>query len=276
MPDTTWDVHVIEYARANKQPIGSLVQGVFEGTVDTPFSFVLAQRDDRTVLLDTGHMDEGIGAEMNLRFDIPTWISPLRMLAELGVQPEGVTDILVSHAHFDHMGSVSKFPNATLHIQKREWLSWIEAMALPRQFGFLTLAINPDDLRAVFDASVEHRLNLLDGDAEDLLPGLHAYDGKGHTMGAQFFAVETARGRMVVAGDCVYAAKNLRGLADDGVYAPLAFGVGSIWDQLVAMDRIRKMIAGDMDRLIILHDFKRWAHLPLVKEVEGFRIVRAS
>ena len=38
------------------------------------------------------------------------------------------------------------------------------------------------------------RLNLLDGDTEDLLPGLHAYDGKGHTMGAQFFAVARPKG----------------------------------------------------------------------------------
>ena len=35
---------------------------------------------------------------------------------------------------------------------------------------------------------------LLDGDTEDLLPGLHAYDGKGHTMGAQFFAVARPKG----------------------------------------------------------------------------------
>ena len=277
MPDNIWDVHILEYARADKQPIVSLVQGTYEdGTVDTPFSFILAQRQGRNVLIDSGHMNEGIAAEMNRKFDIPTWISPLRMLAELGVRPEDVSDILISHAHFDHMGSISKFPNARLHLQKREWLSWMEAMALPRQFGFLTLAINPDDLRAAFDASVEHRLNLLDGDAENLLPGLHAYDGKGHTLGAQFFAVETARGRLVVSGDCVYGAKNLRGHDDDGVYVPLAFGVGSIWDQLIAMDRIQNQIGGDMDRLIILHDFKRWEHLPVVKEVEGFKIVRAS
>ena len=276
MADDSWDVHVLEYARADRQPLASLVQGVFDGTVDTPFSFVLARRGDRVVLIDSGHMNEGIAAEMNRRFGIPTWISPLRMLAEVGVAPADVTDILISHAHFDHMGSIGEFPNARLHLQKREWLSWMEAVALPKQFGFLTLAVNPDNLRSALDAAVEHRLNLLDGDTENLLPGLHAYDGKGHTMGAQFFAVDTPRGRLVVAGDCVYAATNLRGHDDDGVYVPLAFGVGSIWDQLVAMDRIQKQIQGDMDRLIILHDFKRWSHLPLVKEVEGFRIVRAG
>jgi len=51
---------------------------------------------------------------------------------------EDVTDIVLSHAHFDHMGSIGKFPKARLHIQKREILSWHEVMALPPQFGFLT------------------------------------------------------------------------------------------------------------------------------------------
>ena len=80
----------------------------------------------------------------------------LGMLEAMGVSPTAVTDIVLSHAHFDHMGSIGKFPNAMLHIQKQEILSWHELMALPRQFGALTEIINPDDLRRAFDASVEH------------------------------------------------------------------------------------------------------------------------
>ncbi|MEZ5669556.1 MAG: N-acyl homoserine lactonase family protein [Alphaproteobacteria bacterium] len=277
MSDRTWELYVIEYARAHQQPVDSLVLGAHDdGAVDLPFTFVLARNGNRNVLIDSGHMNDGMAAVMNERFGIPHWISPLRMLAELGVQPADVSDILISHAHYDHMGTIAHFPNATVHIQKREWLSWMEAMAMPKQFGFLTLAINPDDLRAGFDAAVEHRLHLLDGDADDVVPGLHARDGKGHTLGSQFFAVETARGRLVVSGDCVYSLKNLRGHADDGVYAPLAFGVGAIWDQLIAMDRIQKEIAGDTGRLIILHDFRRWQGLPVVKQVDGFVIVKAA
>jgi hypothetical protein len=52
------------------------------------------------------------------------------------------------------------------------------AIALPRQFGFLTEFINPDDLRPTFDAAVEHRLNLVDGDVDDILPGLHLRLGR--------------------------------------------------------------------------------------------------
>lgn len=272
-----WDVYVIEFARSKDQPMDGLISGAHaDGVVDLPFSFVMARRGDRVALIDTGFMTEGIGAEMAVRFGIPYWISPLRMLAELGVAPEAVTDIVISHAHFDHMGSIGKFPKARIWIQKRELLSWHEAMALPPQFGFLTAIINPDDLRDAFDASVEHRLTLLDGDKDDIVPGIHVRFGEGHTMGQQFVVLETARGRLVISGDCVYDVRNIKGYNNDGVYVPLANGVGSIWEQLKTMDRINTEIGGDLDRLIILHDSRRWPGLPLVREIEGFRILKAS
>ncbi|WP_210527605.1 N-acyl homoserine lactonase family protein [Rubellimicrobium arenae] len=273
----TWEVFVLEYARAKDQPVDSLINGTHDdGLMDTPFAFVFARSGGRNVLVDTGFMREGIGAEMSERFNVPEWISPLRLLAELGVAPEDVTDIVLSHAHFDHMGSIHKFPRARLYIQKSELLSWHEAMALPRQFGYLTAIINPDDLRSMFDASVEHRVTLLDGDRDNLLPGLHARFGPGHTIGQQFVVLETARGNVVVSGDCVYGARNLTGHSHDGVYVPLNNAIGSVWDQLRTMDRINDAIQGDLGRLIILHDVERWKDMPVQAEVEGFKIVRAA
>jgi len=272
-----WDVHVIEFARSKQQRMAGLIHGAPPDEVhDLPFSFVLARNGTSTVLVDSGFMREGSGEAMSRKFGIPYWISPLRMLAAMDVAPEDVTDIVLSHAHFDHMGSIGEFPKAHLHIQRREILSWHEAMALPKQFGFLTEIINPDDLRRAFDAAVEHRLHLVDGDVDDLLPGLHVRLGEGHTMGQQFIMLDTARGRLVVSDDCVYSRRNLCGHHHDGVYVPLANAIGSAWDQLKTIDRISKAIKGDLDRLIILHDAERWKAMPVVKEIEGFSIVKMS
>jgi glyoxylase-like metal-dependent hydrolase (beta-lactamase superfamily II) len=271
-----WELYVLEYARSRNQPVASLIQGAFdEGVMNVPFAFVLARNGQRNVLIDSGFMNKGGGAEMATKFDIPWWISPVKLLGELGVSAEQVTDIFISHAHFDHMGGIGEFPNAMIYMQKREYLSWLEAMALPPRFGFLTLAVSPDDLRSALDASVEHRLTLLDGDKDNVLPGIHARFGEGHTLGQQFVAVESAKGRMVVSGDCVYAARNITGNNNDGVYVPLAFGVGSIWEQLKTIDRINDEIAGDISRIIILHDADRWSKMPIIKEIDGFRILRA-
>ncbi len=276
-PAGAWDVHVIEFARSRRQRMAGLIHGAPPDEVhDLPFSFVLARRAERVVLCDTGFMREGSGEAMAVKFDVPFWISPLRMLAEMGVAPGDVTDIVLSHAHFDHMGSIDRFPKARLHIQKREILSWHEAIALPPAFGFLTEIVNPDDLRHAFDAAVDPRLNLVDGDVDDLLPGLHLRLGTGHTMGQQFVIIETGRGDLVVSGDCVYSRCNLCGHDHSGVYVPLTNAIGSAWDQLKTIDRIHRAVGGDLDRVIILHDAERWPGRPIVREIEGFRIVQAS
>ena len=277
MAQAQWTIHVIEYARSKDQPWVDLINGMYQdGTMDLPFSFILAQHGDSNVLVDTGFMKSEEGANFADKFGIPLWISPLRMLGELGLAAGDITDIIVSHAHFDHMGSIGQFPRARIYLQKQELLSWHEAMALPPQFGYLTQIIDPDNLRSAFDASVEHRLTLVDGDHDNLLPGIHVRLGQGHTMGQQFIIVETARGRLVISGDCVYSTRNLTGHKHDGVYQPLNNAVGSVWEQLKTMDRINTELGGDLDRLIILHDSERWKGLPIVREIDGFRIVKAA
>lgn len=272
-----WEVFVVEYARSKDQPVATLIQGAYDkGAIDLPFAFVLARSGKRNVLVDCGFMKEGNGIAVAEKFGIPTWISPIRMIAEMGVSPEDISDIVLSHAHFDHMGSVEKFPNAKLHLQKRELMSWIELMAMPRQFGFLTEVLDPDDIYSALDAAKEHRLMLVEGDQDDVVPGIHVRSGPGHTVGQQFVILETAKGRVVVAGDCIYGSQNLTGRNNDGVYIPLGSGIGSVIDQLKSFDKINKEIAQDLDRLVILHDFDRWARFEMMREVDGFRIFRVA
>ncbi|SDB37389.1 N-acyl homoserine lactonase family protein [Bauldia litoralis] len=273
----TWDLFVLEYARSHQQPWVDLISGMYEdGKVDLPFSFMLAQQGDRNVLIDTGFMQGEGSSGFSEKFGVPNWVSPVRMLEEVGVSADAVTDIVITHAHFDHMGSVGEFPNANLIIQKSELLTWYEAIALPKRFGYLTAIIDPDNLKTALEASIEHRVTLVDGDKDNVLPGLHVRLGSGHTVGQQFVIVETGRGRLVVSGDCVYSRMQITGRDNDGVYIPLNNATGCVWDQLKTIDKINTEIGGDQERLIVLHDIDRWPGLPLVKEVEGFKIVKAG
>jgi glyoxylase-like metal-dependent hydrolase (beta-lactamase superfamily II) len=273
-----WEIFVLEYARSKDQPVATLLQGAYDqGVIDLPFAFVLARSGSRNILVDCGFMKEGNGIAVAEKFGIPSWISPVRLVAEMGVDAADITDIVLSHAHFDHMGSIEKFPNARLHLQKRELLSWVELFALPRRFGFLTAVFDSDDLFNALNAASQHRLMLIDGDKDNVLPGVHVRTGEGHTFGSQFITLETAKGRVVVAGDCIYGAGNILGKNNDGVYTPLGSAIGSAWEQLKSIDRINDEIAGDMDRLVILHDFDRWKRFEMIKEVEGgFRIFKAA
>jgi glyoxylase-like metal-dependent hydrolase (beta-lactamase superfamily II) len=272
-----WDLFVIEYARSHQQPWVDLVSGMYEdGRVDLPFSFMLAQRGDRNVLIDTGFMQDERSSGFARKFGIPNWISPVRMLSEIGVAADRITDIVITHAHFDHMGSIAEFPNAQIIIQKSELLSWYEAIALPPRFGYLTAIIDPDNLRTALEASIEHRVTLVEGDKDNVLPGIHVRLGSGHTIGQQFVIVETGRGRLVISGDCIYTRRQFTGRNNDGVYMPLNNATGSVWEQLKTLDKLNTEIGGDQKKLIVLHDIDRWAGLPLVKQVEGYKIVKAG
>lgn len=279
MSDTSdvYEVFIVEYARSKNQPVASLLLGVYNrGNVDLPFSFVLARNARRTVLIDTGFMREGNGDAMAEKFGIAAWVSPLRLLAELGVAPESVTDIVLTHAHYDHMGAIEQFANAHLYIQKRELLQWIEAMAMPARFGFLTAALDPDDIHEVLNATVEHRVTLLEGDVRDVLPGIHVVLGAdSHTFGSQYVVVTTSeRGEVIVAGDCAYSYANLTGIDGSGTYIPLGFGIGSHYESLKVMDRMMRDVDDDLNRIIVLHDFERWSRFAEVTTLEGFKIAR--
>lgn len=272
---TNWSLHLLEFARSRPQPWVNLISGMAgAGTVELPFSFCLAVSGERKVLIDTGFMETE--ASFSRKFGAHEWVSPVRLLDELGISPEEITDIVLTHCHFDHAGSVAEFPNAMIHVQRSELLSWYEAFALPKRFSHLTMIVDPDNMRAMLEASFDHRINAIDGDRDDVLPGIHVRLASGHTIGHQFVIVETIAGRRVVSGDCVYNKCQLTGHGDSGVFVPLNNAVGSVWEQLRSLDKLNEEMSADLGNLVILHDPERWRGQVVETEVDGFRIVRIA
>jgi glyoxylase-like metal-dependent hydrolase (beta-lactamase superfamily II) len=65
----------------------------------------------------------------------------VRQLVQLGVRPESVRHIVMTHLHFDHAGGLPDFPHAQVHVHRRE----VDAMQHPR--GWMELAYDRDDFR---------------------------------------------------------------------------------------------------------------------------------
>lgn len=162
-------------------------------------------------------------------------------------------------------------------MQKRELFAAIEALALPKRLGFMAEGYELADVQAVLNATAEHRLCLLDGDRPGLRPGLHARAAPdSHTLGSQWASFDTARGRVAVAGDCVYCRANLAAARPDGMHRPLGFAQGSALGQLRAMEAISAEVDNDLSRLVLLHDPDRWVGGKMVAEVEGMAVVRVA
>jgi glyoxylase-like metal-dependent hydrolase (beta-lactamase superfamily II) len=101
-------------------------------------------------------------------------------LGEIGLEPDAVDFVTISHLHFDHAGGTSRFPKARFIVQRRE-LEYA-AGALPHH-GAARSAFVAEDVLALVRLDWEGRVLLVDGDAEAVVPGLDVYPTPGHTAG---------------------------------------------------------------------------------------------
>lgn len=169
---------------------------------------LLLRGHGRTILVDTG-----VGHKADAKFEQIYAVDHehstlLGSLSDLGVAPEAVTDVILTHLHFDHAGGATTrdsdgtlrptFPEATVYVQRTHW-DW--AHESEREAASF-LAENMDPL----DAS--GRLSLLDGD-EPPAPGLRLHVVDGHTRGQQLVSVHDGRQSLLFAADLVPTAAHV-------------------------------------------------------------------
>lgn len=162
------------------------------------FVWVL-QRGDSSFVIDTGFGQEAAARRRR------EWLrSPVESLRLVGVNPDQVSDVIITHLHYDHAGNLDKFPRARFHLQDRDM-----AYATGR-------CMCHENLRAPFDLEnmlemVKHvyadRVEFHDGDAE-LAAGLTLHRVGGHSAGLQIVRVWTRRGWVVIASDATHLYAN--------------------------------------------------------------------
>jgi len=162
--------------------------------IQVAFSFWALKTGDRLILIDCGFVDPR-RAE---RWGIADRMSPDRLLAEAGLPPEAVTDVVITHRHWDHIGGLGLFPGA------RVWVDARELSAASRE----TARTDPDLHRLLAGLPGQQRLHLLEGIA-CIAPGVVAFHTGLHTPGAWAVAVQTASGPWVFASDEVPLYRNL-------------------------------------------------------------------
>jgi len=268
---------LVEYADCSTQPVSSLMYGRHNQGVRTiPFSFLILKGRGHLVAVDTGYYDEGHAHELTLRFGVDK-VKPVDIaLEEIGIRGEDVDTVILTHAHYDHMGGIKAFPNARFYMQRRELLDWINVLALPRQFESLSIAVDPNDIKRAIDLIAQKRLTLLDGAAPDVLPGISlvpVFDS--HTYGLQLVAIDDGEGGTdpwVFTSDACYSFENFGSKGDFDVYSPVGFGVGSLTEMVKALETIRALSGNRLDRMIIPHDSGMWASFPTAGTSGGMHV----
>lgn len=130
-------------------------------------------------------------------------------LARAGLTRDEVTDVVLTHLHFDHAGGTTRdqhgelalsFPRATYHLQRRHW-KWAHQPSEKDQGSF-----RPDDFAPLEKSG---RLHLLEGNTE-LYQGVHLFVSEGHTVGLQLVRLEGGEQTLVFCGDLVPTTAHLR------------------------------------------------------------------
>ena len=122
------EIFAVRYGEITDFPLRSLIPDAPQDeTIDIAMAVWLIRSGDRLILFDTGFFREDwLG-----RFNVRGFVRPDRVLSRIGVNPGDVTDIVVSHAHWDHMGGLELFPNAMVWIQEAEFTYYTGAAWQP-------------------------------------------------------------------------------------------------------------------------------------------------
>lgn len=236
------------------------------------YSYAYIEGGGHKILVDIGHDNGSSNKHYNDINDIVDWQPPETVLAKVGVRPEDIDTVILTHAHYDHSGGARFFPNATFYLQRVELESSRWALDNRHLYNSIIGALDPDDVTMLEQLAESGRLKLLDGPVEDLFPGLSirtAYDT--HTMGGQYVVVADPGGSWVVTGDALYSYENAEGINQSGEKVNIGFGGGSGWRGLQIIDEMEKT-AGDTNRLVIVHEYATFDRHPSRKYDDNLQV----
>ena len=244
----TYEVYAIRYATIPRFRVAALIAGADTSRrIDLAMMvWLLKGSDGRNVLVDAGFHRE----DLIRRWHPTDFVPPDEALARAGVKPRDVTDVIISHVHWDHLDGIDLFPSARVWMQRDEFEHHLDSAGTVKD-----RAIDSADAKLLAAIARQGRLMLVDGDDKEIFPGITVYTGGKHTFASEYAAVRTASGTVIVASDNVYLYENLER------HVPIAQTLDSA-SNLAAQRRMLRMVSDP--RLIVPgHDpnvFTRFPH----------------
>jgi glyoxylase-like metal-dependent hydrolase (beta-lactamase superfamily II) len=155
-----------------------------DGMLTLALGGFLVRTGDRMALIDTGLGPLDIGTMRGGAL--------ISELAAMGVEPDDITDVILTHLHFDHVGWTTRkgtvvFQNATYRCDRRDWEHFV----------------GPDPGATRKLSPLESRLETWDGSGA-LLPGIDTMAAPGHTPGSTILVVSSGVERALLLGDVVH------------------------------------------------------------------------
>ena len=247
----SYEVFAVRYAlrddrKRNENFIANAWTDPVHDEVEPIAYYVWAIRNkNRTIVIDTGFDKEE--SERRTVESGGIWrcnhdCSPSEGLASIGIDSREVSDVVITHLHYDHAGTLADFPAARFHLQEFE----IHYATGPHMsHGYFSGAYTVDHIIQVVRYIFQDRVVFHNGDSE-VAPGITVHHIGGHTMGMQCVRVMTKRGWVVLASDASHFYANFESNAP----FPIVYNVS---DMVKGFDRLRKL-ASSPKHVIPGHD----------------------
>ncbi len=235
-------VYAIEYANSKGwAPVSRVAIGATSNdSVDFAYYFWYLKGDNgKKILVDTGFRKNSTTPKLSLKY----YQRPDSVLERLGVTPDEITDIVITHPHFDHIDGLTLFPKATVWMQKKDY-DYFVGEAWQRggdHYGF-----THEDVLNIVRVNLEGRLRLVDGDSIEIIPGIRVFIGSRHTWESQHLLVDAHGEKVMLASDDDWFYYNLHNLLP----IPLTFDKAAYVRQLKRM----KTLVSDTTLIIPGHD----------------------
>jgi glyoxylase-like metal-dependent hydrolase (beta-lactamase superfamily II) len=251
-----YEVYAVKYATLASFPVSALVKGVDSSRkLDIAMMVWVIRGNGRTIVFDSGFYHDRFLQQWKPENFLKASEAIFQSGITPAIKPEDVTDVVISHMHWDHADGMDLFPKAQIWLQQDEFTYYTgEAWQAKDTHG----GIDPDDVLTVVKLNTQGRVKLIHGDAQEIFPGITCYTGGKHTYQSQFLGVNTRAGVVVLASDNMYLYENL------DRHLPIAQTLDAA-SNLAAQDRMKRLAFSP--RLIIPgHDPAVFERFPKVGE----------
>lgn len=237
----TYDIYAIKFGeRKNHVWMADQAIGCNDGdSTKVVYMYWVLKNKDKTILVDAGFT-----ADANVDTNTIRFTQPDKLLASINVKPEEVTDIIITHPHWDHIGGIDLYPKAMVWMQQEDYNDFVAKKKHPEASGF-----NKKDIQKVLDRKAKGSLTLLKGlHDEVILPNVTVFiAGSKHTPGSQYVMAHNGKHCVIIASDNCKYYKNVTNLLSSPATT----------DQKAYIRNLRTMkqwAQGDTDYVIPGHD----------------------
>ncbi len=208
----------------------------------------------KNILVDAGFWKDMEDAK---EFKLNSYQRPDSALMKLNLKAEDITDVILSHPHWDHVDGIGLFPNAQVWMQKEDYNYFVGgAWQKNANKGGYT----PSNVRQIVDLNLAGKLTLIDGDNKEIIPGIKVFTGSRHTYNSQYVLVQAGKNKIVLASDNIwvyYSLEHLLPAAAGGTLDPAGY--------VKAMQRMKTLVS-DQKFIIPGHDAAIFERFPEVAD----------